>query len=80
MKEYMLEVTQRGHVFISGADSFEEAEELWKNSSVAGQFDIEWTNESQNSRVKEKKSIRNQLNNCHTPCCIFAAGGLYLNY
>ena len=45
MKEYMLEVTQRGHVFISGADSFEEAEELWKNSSVAGQFDIEWTNE-----------------------------------
>ncbi len=41
----MLEVTQRGHVFICGADSFEEAEELWKNSSVAGQFDIEWTNE-----------------------------------
>ena len=45
MKEYMLEVTQRGQVFICGADSFEEAEELWKNSSVSGQFDIEWSNE-----------------------------------
>jgi len=44
MKEFMLEVTKRGHVFISGADSLEEAEKLWEGA-LNGQFDIEWTDE-----------------------------------
>tara|TARA_R100001224_G_scaffold66592_1_gene40065 strand:+ start:417 stop:599 length:183 start_codon:yes stop_codon:yes gene_type:complete len=44
MKEFMLEVTQRGHVFIS-ADSWEEAEKLWEECQVSGQFDIEWADE-----------------------------------
>ena len=43
MKEFMLEVTQRGHVYIS-ADSWEEAEKLWEGA-LNGQFDIEWTDE-----------------------------------
>ena len=30
--------------------------------------------------IRTLMHYRNQLNNCHTPCCIFAAGGLYLNY
>ena len=45
-KEFMLEVTKRGHIFIS-ADSFEEAEKIWKES-VNCQFDVEWTNEKPN--------------------------------
>jgi len=43
MKEFMLEVTKRGHVFIS-AGSWEEAEKLWEEA-LSGQFDIEWTDE-----------------------------------
>ena len=39
----MLEVTKRGHVFIS-ADSFEDAEKLWEDA-ISGQFDIEWIDE-----------------------------------
>ena len=44
MKEFMLEVTKRGHVFISGVSSLEEAEKLWEGA-LNGQFDIEWTDE-----------------------------------
>ena len=42
MKEFMLEVTQRGHVFIS-ADSWEEAEKLWEEKDFSS--NIEWTDE-----------------------------------
>jgi hypothetical protein len=42
MKEFMLEVTQRGHVFIS-ADSWEEAEKLWEEEDFS--TSIEWTDE-----------------------------------
>ena len=41
-KEFMLEVTQRGHVFIS-ADSWEEAEKLWEEEDFS--TSIEWTDE-----------------------------------
>ena len=44
IKEFMLEVTKRGHVFISGVSSLEEAEKLWEGA-LNGQFDIEWTDE-----------------------------------